>query len=253
MKKRINLTYLFFLLVFSFVSKQNACAQLSKEDKLDSLRAKFVKDSSRIYRQKEVAFLVAIDKRNTFIHTETKTPVEVSGGQIGMSIDGKHNLGLGFYAMSAKHSIVEEKRKETIKLSMGYATIFWEYTFVNTRFWEIGAPMEIGAGSYQTLITYDSTQKRVPEFKDTTKHGILLLGAGLNVDFKIFRWIGVNAMGGYRLVGGNEPNKVNFNGVFYSVGMHFYFGELWKMFKLHEKRGGYGHNVSMIKNPPPWN
>jgi hypothetical protein len=242
----------FFYILFSLVvlSGGTAFAQLSKEDKLDSLKAKFVKDSARIYRHANVSFVIGGDNRNTVIRTDTKAPVKVKGGQIGLTIDN-HSIGLGVYTMTNTKQVYSEldKRKiQNVNLTMSYATLFYEYQILNTRFWEVGFPVEIGGGSYITAVT-DSLGKPDMTFKDTLKRGILLLGAGVNVDFKILKWFGFNAMIGYRVVGGNEPDKVNFNGLFWSTGSHFYFGEFIRAFRLHEKRGAYGHNVSMINNP----
>jgi hypothetical protein len=248
--KRINACA--FLTLFVFLLGNNySFAQLSKEDKLDSLQAKFKQDSSHIYRYRPLKFLFAIDKRNSFINTNAKVPVQVGGLQIGVVLKEHHSMGLGFYSISHTqviHPVEDPKRSQNVKLNMGYVTGFWEYTLVDTRYWEIGFPLEMGLGNYQTLVT-DTTGKRVPEFKDTLKRGILLLGAGFDIDFKFFRWAGVNLMGGYRLVGGNEPNKVNFNGVFYSFGLNFYFGELLKLIRL--KRWVYKRNVRRITNSSP--
>ncbi|MGZ3864123.1 MAG: hypothetical protein ACXVPN_13525 [Bacteroidia bacterium] len=253
MKKKNN-SILSFLFTLAILLSNISFAQLNKEDKLDSLKADFMKDSAKIYRHANVGLILASDKRNTFIHTETKTPAPLVGGQIGLAID-RHSIGLGGYYIKLTHPVRSELdavKTETVSLNMGYVTMFYEYQFVNRRFWEIGVPLEIGMGNYQTLVT-DSLGHRDPTFKDTLKRQILVFGAGLNVDFKILKWLGINFMGGYRLVGGNEPNKVNFNGVFWSGGLHFFLGEFIRELKFHERRGAYCHNVSMINNPyvPP--
>lgn len=256
--KRKNSLITVFIFTLAILLNNISLAQLSKEDKLDSLKAAFMKDSAKIYRHANVGLILASDKRNTFIHTDTKTPVPLVGGQIGLAID-KHSIGIGGYYIKMSHPVTSDldaKKHETVALTMSYGTLFYEYQFVERRFWEIGVPIEIGAGSYQTLVMDSSGTKRDPAFKDTLKRGILLLGAGINIDFKLLKWIGFNFMGGYRLVGGNEPNKVNFNGVFWSAGLHFFLGEFIREFRFHEKRGAYVHYRSMINEqygPPDKN
>lgn len=254
MKRKNNTISFILFFIAAFLLSTPSFAQLTKEDKLDSLKADFMQDSAKIYRHANIGFIIASDKRNTFIHTDTKTPVPLVGGQLGLAID-RHSIGIGGYYIQLSHTVASDldaKKMETVALTMSYGTLFYEYQFVARRFWEIGVPIEIGAGSYQTLVT-DSSGKRNPAFKDTLRRGIVLLGAGINVDFKLLKWLGLNFMGGYRLVGGNEPNKVNFNGVFWSGGVHFFLGEFIREFRFHERRGAYYHNVSMVNDPyvPP--
>ncbi|MGZ3866483.1 MAG: hypothetical protein ACXVC6_06590 [Bacteroidia bacterium] len=249
MKRKNNPISFILLFIPAILLHYNLSAQLSKEDKLDSLKAGFMKDSAKIYKHANVGLILASDKRNTFIHTDTKTPVPLIGGQVGLAID-KHSIGIGGYYIKLSHNVkseVETRKPQTVTLNMGYVTVFYEYQFINRRFWEIGIPIEVGGGNYQTLVT-DSSGKRDPSFKDTLKRGILVLGTGINIDFKVLKWIGFNFMGGYRLVGGNEPNRVNFNGAFWSAGLHFFLGEFIREFRFHERRGAYYHNVSMVNN-----
>jgi hypothetical protein len=240
------------LLFFLFGGMQLTFAQLSKRQKLDSLKAKFQQDSARMYRYKKLKLLAAIDTRNSFVSSGQKVSVDVKGVQIGVVINEHHNLAAGFYSvlgLPEKKVTDESNNQYTLKLQMGYATLFYEYIFLDSKRWEIGIPLEIGGGSYHTTAT-DSGGKKYAPFKDTLQKGIALFGAGLDVSFKIFKWLGLNAMGGYRLVAGSEPQGMNFNGAFYSVGVQIYFGQLYKMAKFGLKRRTYRHNVEKIKALP---
>jgi len=248
MRKKINFTYFTLAFVFVVACGHESFSQ-SKQAKIDSLHAKFVADSAYLYRYKKYKFLLAIDTRNSFIRTGDKTPVDVNGIQLGVIVDGKHNIGLGFYSISHIQKttpVVGDNQKPlNVNLKLGYTTVFYEYMFVDTKRWEIGVLGEIGWGSYQTTVT-DSAGKRDPTFKDTLQRGIALFGAGLDVSLKIWTWLGFNAMGGYRIVGGDEPNKVNFNGAFYSVGVQVHFGELRRMYRVGVKRRLYKSQVEKI-------
>src|SRR4051812_40989064 len=154
--KRIRFTYYTFGWAFLFAFAQDGSCQLSKKEKLDSLRTKLSVDSAHIYRFKKVKFLLAIDTRNSFIHTNTKASVNFNGFQLGVVLNEKHNVGFGFYSMShvqKTHPIIDQQKTININLNMGYATIFYEYQFINTKRWEIGVPLEIGSGSYQITAT----------------------------------------------------------------------------------------------------
>lgn len=246
-KKRISACALLFVLGFLFGSEPSF-AQLSQEDKLDSLRAKFIQDSSHIFRPREVKPLIAIDGRNSFIRNN---PIDVQGVQLGFSA-GNYDFGMGFYkALQGYQSSTTGDIKHRIvdSTSVGFFTLFMEYTFVNTKRWEIGVLMEGGGGGFTHVRS---------EYQDTilkshliNKNTFIHIGAGLDVTFNVFYWLGLNVMGGYRVALTGDHN-FNFNGLFYSYGPKFYLGELVKRFKLHEKRGKYGHDISMIKDPPPW-
>lgn len=240
------------LLLFLCGGMHTAFAQLSKQQKLDSLKTKFEKDSAYMYRYKKVKMLLALDTRNSFVSSGKKVSVDVKGIQLGIVIDDHHNLAAGFYSvlgLPEKKVTDESNNQYTLKLQMGYATLFYEYIFLDTKRWEIGVPLELGGGSYHTTAT-DTAGKKYAPFKDTLQKGIALFGAGLDVSFKVFKWLGLNAMGGYRLVAGNEPQGINFNGAFYSVGVQIYFGQLYKMAKFGLKRRTYRHNVEKIKALP---
>lgn len=241
------------LLFVIFILPLVGFSQLSKEDKLDSLRAKLTADSSYLYRYKKYKFLLAIDTRNSFIHSDKKVSIDIAGVQLGVVINDRHDLGLGFYSAlgSAKtHPIKDDQSKIlNVNIKMGYATVFYEYAFIDTKRWEVGVPVELGMGTYQQTVT-DSSGKRVPNFADTLQKGITLLGAGLDVSFRVWRWLGLNAMGGYRIVHGNEPKKINLNGAFYSYGVQIYFGELYRMYRLGVKRRLYRNAVEKVKKLP---
>jgi hypothetical protein len=243
MRKRIKYIHLFFSLAVIWLAAQTGFGQLTFQQKRDSLHDKFVADSAHIYRDKKIKPTFSIDKRNSFIHTSKKISVNVNGFQLGVDFKEKHSFGLGFYSVlnTQTRRVVDDNRGSiNINLKIAYSTIFYEYLWIDTKRWAIGIPLEIGVGNYQTTAT-DSLGRKVKAFADTLKRGMLILGAGVNIDFKIWQWLGINAMGGYRLVGGNEPNKVNFNGVFYSFGLQVYFGELIKMARVGIKRTHYWH------------
>lgn len=229
-----------------------AYAQLSKQQKLDSLRAKFVADSARMHTPKKFSFIGGFDTRNSFVRAERKVSVKLEGIKGGVQMYGKHEVALGFYSMInlPEKEITDELGDiYRLKLNMSYVAILYKYILVNNKRWEVGFPLELGGGNYRTTAS-DTSGKKYAPFHDTLRTGISVIGAGVDVSFKIFRWLGIDAMGGYRIVGGKEPEGMNFNGPFYSVGVSIYFGQLYKMAKFGLKRRAYRRNVEKIKKLP---
>src|ERR1700747_3432278 len=92
----MNLTKYFLFLLLTF-SAYLSFSQQTKQQKLDSLKTKLSKDSAWIFRYKKVRPLFAIDQRNSFIQSN---PVNITGLQFGVKLKERHNLGMGFYAVS---------------------------------------------------------------------------------------------------------------------------------------------------------
>ncbi len=248
MKPRFFILFAFFVLG----SLQESYAQLSKQQRLDSLRTKWQADSAHMYRFRKYSLIAGFDTRNSFVSADKKISVKLQGAKAGVKIMGKHNLELGYYFISnlpSKRITEDNGAIYDLKLNLDYVTLYYEYILLNNKRWEIGFPVELGGGGYRTTAT-DTAGKRYAPFKDTATTGISLFGAGVDVSFKIFKWLGVGAMGGYRFVGGEEPKGMNFNGVFYSVGLEIYFGTLYKMSKFGLKRRSYRRNVEKIKILP---
>lgn len=249
--KRIKFYYSILLLIL-LVADLRAQTPLTKQQKLDSLKAKFTTDSTNMNRKRKFSLLAGFDTRNSFVSAEKKISVKLQGVKAGVKINGCHNLAIGYYSVInlPKKQITDENGVVyDLQLNMSYGTLFYEYVLLNTKRWEIGIPVEIGGGNYHTTAT-DTAGKKYKPFADTARTGISLFGAGLDVSFKIFQWLGFNATGGYRLVGGAEPQGMNFNGVFYSVGFEIYFGRLYKMAKFGLKRRTYRNNVKKINQLP---
>jgi hypothetical protein len=224
-------------------------AQNTRQEKLDSLRAGFISDSSAMYHNNEVKFMFAIDTRSSLFYSTQQIPVNVAGIQFGFSFNDIHTLAVGGYSVVfTQKKLIENDPKNYINISlkMSYGTLFYEYTAFSNKRWEIGFPFEIGSGNYQRLALDSSGKHRIKDFSDTAHKSIVLVGAGVDVTLKIFYWLGFNAMGGYRLVGGDQPKGVNFNGPFWSVGFQYRVGQLYKWLRLREKRRMYLFQVDKI-------
>lgn len=238
--------------LFSVCLLGNALAQLTRQGKLDSLKAKFVADSVRMHTPKKFSLIGGFDTRNSFVSAEKKLSVKLQGLKAGVQMYRRHQVAIGYYAMlnlPEDEFTDESGTRYKLKLNMDYVALLYKYILLDNKRWEIGFPLDLGAGSYRTTAT-DTVGKKYPRFHDTLRTAISVFGAGVDVSFKIFRWLGFNAMGGYRLVGGAEPEGMNFNGAFYSVGFSIYFGQLYKMAKFGLKKRTYRRNVEKVKKLP---
>jgi hypothetical protein len=216
------------------------------QSKLDSLQRKLKLDSSWIYRPRAVFPLGAIDQRNSFLHTSrsTNSPVNIWGAKVGVTLYDRHNVGIGGYSVqsSSQRFIVRDNATIDQKLTFQYLTVFYEYSFIETKRWEVGIPIEAGYGFYRTVSYNEGTQRFLPD-----RYGnVYPLGTALDVYFKPTRWLGINAMGGYRYVI-NNTSRLNLNGWFYSVGLAVYIRQIVQDTKFYFRKKEYKRQITEIK------
>ncbi len=177
----------------------------------DSLTAKLKADSTRIFRLQKYRPYVNIDQRNSFSKT---APINVNGIQLGVLINDKHAVGFGGYEVTENSK--QKVRTKTVnrQVDMTYFTFFYLYTIIDRRFFELDMQVETGAGKYNLKNYNIQTDKLI----SNRSANLLIEGLGPLFTFKPFRWIGVNAMLGYRFTFEKNPN-LNFNGTYYAYGI----------------------------------
>ena len=230
-----NMFFVGFWLVLSVqLSAQN------KAFKLDSLRNKFIKDSTWIFRPKKVFPLLASDQRNSYINGK---PVNIWGIKAGVTLYDRHNVGLGGYSVTNSTSRYVARIDKTInqKTQLQYLTAFYEYSFIERRWWEVGVPVEIGGGVYNITSTDAATGKILPTRKGT----LIPLGTALDVYFKPTRWFAINVMGGYRFVI-SDNSRLNFNGWFYSFGGAVYVRQILQDLRFFNKKRIYKKELEIV-------
>lgn len=210
-----------FVVLFAFCCSESIHSQTNKKD---SLRLKLTSDSAHIYRVAKILPIIRIDQRNSFLG---KTKVNVGGIQIGIKLYEKHEMGLGFYSIkdeTKRSKVIGEQKQNRIQhLELNYMTAFYYYPIVDRKHFEFGFPVEAGLGSYSLNVT-DSVGRPVLGYPKP-RRGILVLGTGINMSYKPIRWMGINFMSGYRVVKDNSA-RLNFNGIFYSLGLELYLHEV---------------------------
>ena len=212
----------------------------NKAFKLDSLRDKFIQDSTWIFRPKHVFPLLASDQRNSYIKGE---PVNIWGIKGGVTLYDRHNVGIGAYSIDHASSHISSKTDQTVNKTtkLQYLTAFYEYSFIQKRWWEVGIPIEVGFGNYNITSAYATTDIPRPARK-----GMLIpLGTALDVYFKPVKWFAINVMGGYRWVIADNA-KLNLNGWFYSFGGAIYVRQILQDLRYANKKRIYKNELEII-------
>lgn len=249
----IRLVLIGLLLVLSCnLFSQNTRTQ----QRLDSLKLRFQKDSSLIYRFQKFRFRVALDRRNSWIKNQRATkqiPVSINGFQLGAVLFEKHSVGFGLYNIAA-----ESKRPAKIndqlntvryeELFMNYFTGYYEYVLLNKRFFEIDIPVELGLGRYVYNLKDETQTKLLWQEQGPIK----LSSAGLQLILKPVKWIGLVGMGGYRFVRFNEKTNLNFNNFYYSYGVWVDIRQIHRDLRFYGfKRPKYRKKVKAILASEP--
>ncbi len=225
--KKNYLILISILLNFSFLSAQQ----------LDSLRIKFQKDSAHTYRFKNIRPWLGLDQRDSWIKNEkgAKTvPVTINGLQAGVILKEKHTVGLGLYTMNGTSQkpvkLNDQNNKITYQeLLLKYVTLNYQYVLIDTRYFELDVPMEVGLGHY------------IYNLKDENQTALLwheagpvrLTGGGVQMVFKPLKWVGISLMGGFRIVTFNKKTNLNFNGVYYSYGLWVDLRQIYRDIKFY--------------------
>ncbi|MEO5684126.1 MAG: hypothetical protein ABIQ88_15895 [Chitinophagaceae bacterium] len=171
----------------------------------------------------------------------------VWGYRIGAIINDKYKLGIGGYYMNRKQELgvpaTTLSRTAAAPLSIRQqlylGTVYYEPYLMRRKYWETSVVFETGYG--RTVSTADVQE----DGKTSTKTNALLLplGAGLSVNFKLpalfhiqcFRWIGINAMGGYRASVYQEDKQYSYNGTYWSLGGAIFLDRMLEDFHAWKK------------------
>ena len=203
MKKQLAILFVFIVIT-------------GKAQFLDSLHAAFAGKKS---------FDFGYDSRNSFIDHNR---VSVQSLKVGVDF-GKISIGGGLSWLTSKitdQKIIRDNdlNKDTSvqrQLSFSYLCYYVEYTYYKSRRWEFTIPMQVGVGKVGYVYTYKG-------IKVNADQGYCFVyEPEIDVKFKVFRWIGLEADIGYRLLIKNDPLvKKTFNSPLFSFGTFILWDEL---------------------------
>lgn len=190
-----------------------------------------------IKNEKKIKFLLSFDNRNSSVLDE---PVKFNGLKIGLEYKNVHDFGLGFY--STQNAIRKQAKEQglDVQATMNYTTIFYQYTFLQNRKWELALPVHFGSGRANLLFIDSRTDsviilKNGEKREDEIKYPIAELG--FEAQYKVFRWFGFGSGIGYRFTFSNDKNVKNLlNAPVFSFKIKIFLGELYRAIKEEVKK-----------------
>ncbi len=174
---------------------------------------------------------VVFDSYYSFIG---KKSADVWGFKAGIEWNEEWRFGIGYNKLSS--DIVEYKalpeeewpyaKNDTVKaqLYLRYFPMMAEYIAYRKDPWQITIPLQLGYGtSYFQYFDKDNNNRRIFE------HGVLVFQPGVNVQYKVLKWVGVGAGLGYRFLLVNNPEiETKMNSPVFSIGLKIFIGEIVK-------------------------
>ncbi len=164
--------------------------------------------------------------RWSFVNNELVT---VQSLKVGVNFGKKLSVGGGYCWLKTDvktsfNFYDEEKHRDTLldkTLKLSYFSYYVDYIFYKSKRWQYSIPMQFGMGHTQFQFDYEGST-----FKEQ-KHFIALYEPGINVKFKVLKWMGVDANVGYRIVlKNNHFLSTTFNSPIYSAGVLIYWNEV---------------------------
>lgn len=163
-----------------------------------------------------------------------KKSADVWGFKAGIEWNEEWRFGIGYNKLSA--DIIEYKalpeeewphaKNDTVKaqLYLRYFPMMAEYIAYRKDPWQITIPLQLGYGtSYFQYFDKDNNNRRIFE------HGVLVFQPGVNVQYKVLKWVGVGAGLGYRFLLVNNPEiETKMNSPVFSIGLKIFIGEIVK-------------------------
>ena len=157
--------------------------------------------------------------RNSFI---SNYKAEVQGVLLGGTFNNQFTLAIGYNWLKTKFESTQKDGIQT-NLKLRYISPYMEYSFLEKNNIEVTVPVYLGLG----FSSYESNTKQ-----QFNKQFILLYEPSMTVTYRFFRYFGVSAGLGYRLLLlGNKKIHETINSPTYSLGLNLFFGTIYKDFK----------------------
>jgi hypothetical protein len=172
----------------------------------------------------------------------------VWGYRGGVLINDKFKLGIGGYFMNqhTEERIVATDltrttdEQVTVNKQLYLGTIYYEPYLVKKNLWETSLVVETGYGR-----TVNTAESKSSNGAPNRQNAILVpAGIGLSVNIKLpaffnlacFRWIGINAMAGYRTVLYQQDKRYQYNGAYWSLSGAIFLDRVFDDFHAWKKQ-----------------
>ena len=204
---------LYFILSFLFATHSSYSFQNLHNS--DSVKVFFPKT----YGEKKWKPIVGLDARRSYFKNQK---VKINGLRFGAQFKGVHRFGLGFYALNDKINItninvnkLDAKTPSNVKISVNFATLFYERVVYRTKKWEITTPLYIGNGQLKSeyLNIYGN-------YKSLEKKSFSVFGFSIGAKYYLLDWLAPKVSLGYRYTYNTLPEVSNaLNKPFYAFGI----------------------------------
>lgn len=193
---------------------------------------KTVVDTPLISFKNKPKIFLTLDKTSSFISGKGATTNEI---RLGLDFKKTIRFGIGYAALVS--DVVDDKIITTqvtgidstvpAQLSLSYMTLSAEYTFYDSKRWQITMPVTLGIGSSY----FNYFEKIDGEFltKKTDQGTVVLLGPSGIATYRILRWVGLSAGLGYRrAIVNNGKVKESIDSPVYLFRIRIFMGEIYK-------------------------
>jgi hypothetical protein len=171
-----------------------------------------------------------LDSRNSFINNSI---VNIFGAIAGVNFGKKISFGLGYNQLYHPPKTFDQDIEyinalgKPYFISSGlrfyYISLAMEYSFYQTKHWEISMPLQIGVG--RTYYQYDLNGIQTKVEKKTS----FVYEPTISVDYKIVKWVGIGADFGYRFfVSKDKKLNSELNSPIVTIGLAIYYSEIYK-------------------------
>ncbi|MEP7277570.1 MAG: hypothetical protein ABI813_02910 [Bacteroidota bacterium] len=153
----------------------------------------------------------------------------VWGYRAGILINDKYKLGIGGYYMNrlADKPLTAlgsglKANALALRRQLYLGTVYYEPYLLRKTLWESSLVFETGYGR-----TVTTSPDKTTNTMDAKRNALLVpVGIGLSVNIKLpaifrvqcFRWVGINAMAGYRGILYQQEKQYKYNGFYWSLG-----------------------------------
>lgn len=202
----------------------------------------FQRDSLKLTRPKLVRPQFKFDNRVAFYEGQT---LFLRGYDVGVLLKDKLRVGIGYTGFNDDLNAFQETIDSVDigrLIRVDYGSINIDVSSVETRYFEIGMPMELAVG-YNRLHFKNFTTDEIYRKEEGL---IVLTHFGLSGTFRPIRWFGLKGLLGYRKMLFNQVREFNFDGFFTSLAFVVDVREIItdiRMYKL-MKRHGRGKRLS---------
>lgn len=206
----------------------------------DSLRASFKKKPKLVFRW---------DSHGSFI---TNTPARMTALGAGLRFGDYIKLGLsvdflnsGIYRIKTVPNEVNGALDSVkAKLNYGMVSIYSNFLVARHKKWEFTVPVAVGIGASSYSYTDIDGKNR-----EMAKGGMMSINSMFMAEYKVFKWLGVGAGLGLRLVPiSNNLMKENFNSMLWDANLSVYFGEIYRSISTAIKKKKEAKNNPKFRN-----